>query len=356
MDFGIRELLMFVGALIFIGVLVDGIRRFQHNRRTQVKVKIDRKAQAEEYDEEEEEDRSYQAELPNGGARVVNNQTSSAHSDSGSEPKKIPPRFSEPLDILMEGMTKREAVRVPEDETPELKTESGFLENTEEGSWSEEEPFLEKEYQSNEFDEDDELEDEIVPHSMNQKRPAHNQGDFFASHAEYTAHEEEDEVSSEKKAPVVSEPKPKELPEEVLAINVMAKGDNEFSGAELLEAILAFGLRYGDMNIFHRHEQSNGQGQVIFSMANALNPGTFDLDAMAETQFKGVTFFMRLSQLNKRIFVLELMLDIAKRLANQLDGELKDDTRSVLSSQTVTHYKSRIQEYERRYLGQVLRS
>src|SRR5690606_21647810 len=128
----------------------------------------------------------------------------------------------------------------------------------------------------------------------------------------------------------------------------IAKRGQEISGQDLLVAVQSFGLRFGDMNIFHRHEHSTGQGPVIFSMANAINPGTFDIEKLPEMHVKGVTFFMRLSEVNKRIFVLELMVDIAKRLANQLGAELKDDTHSVLSSQTVTHYKSRIQEYERR--------
>lgn len=348
MDFGIRELLMFVGALIFIGVLVDGIRRFQQNRRSQVKVKIDRKVHAQLADEVDEEDLSvYRAELPNGGARVVNKHSGNMNDESVSEQKKIAPRFSEPLDILMEGMTKREALVGKDDEeneTVEEHEESFSISATDGVSWGEKEPFLEKDYQ------DDEEEDELElakPITANKGRTTHNQRDLFSASSE--------EEHKEKQISTPA-PKAKDLPEEILAISVMAKGDSEFSGATLLEAILAFGLRYGDMEIFHRHEQSNGQGPVIFSMANALNPGTFDLESMPEEHFKGVTFFMRLSQLNKRIFVLELMLDIAKRLANQLDGELKDDSRSVLSSQTVTHYKSRIQEYERRYLGQVLRS
>jgi cell division protein ZipA len=138
-------------------------------------------------------------------------------------------------------------------------------------------------------------------------------------------------------------------------VNVIAKKGQVIDGQALLDAVQSFGLRFGDMDIFHRHENASGHGPVIFSMANAINPGTFNIDDLPDMQVRGVTFFMRLSTINKRIFVLELMVDIAKRLSNQLGAELKDDTHSVLSSQTVAHYKTRIQEYERRYLGQVLR-
>ena len=38
----------------------------------------------------------------------------------------------------------------------------------------------------------------------------------------------------------------------------------------LLQNILESGLRFGEMDIFHRHESMAGNGEVLFSMANAL--------------------------------------------------------------------------------------
>ena len=70
----------------------------------------------------------------------------------------------------------------------------------------------------------------------------------------------------------------KELPpvEEVLVINVVAREGDGFKGPALLQNILESGLRFGEMDIFHRHESMAGNGEVLFSMANALKPGTFD--------------------------------------------------------------------------------
>ena len=40
----------------------------------------------------------------------------------------------------------------------------------------------------------------------------------------------------------------------------------------------------------------------------------------------------------------------ARKLAHELNGELKDDQRSVLTAQTIEHYRQRIVEYERKQL------
>jgi FtsZ-interacting cell division protein ZipA len=40
-----------------------------------------------------------------------------------------------------------------------------------------------------------------------------------------------------------------------------------FDGERLLKAVSGYGLRFGEMGMFHRHEHPNGHGNVLFSMA-----------------------------------------------------------------------------------------
>jgi cell division protein ZipA len=44
----------------------------------------------------------------------------------------------------------------------------------------------------------------------------------------------------------------------------------------------------------------------------------------------------------------DAMLATAKGIAEQLQGELKDENRSVLTGQTVEHYRERIRDFSRR--------
>lgn len=153
-----------------------------------------------------------------------------------------------------------------------------------------------------------------------------------------------------------SEPTPlkEELPpvEEVFVIHVVARDELGFPGSALLQNILESGLRHGEMNIFHRHESMSGNGDVLFSMANALKPGVFDLDEMDSTYVRAVSFFMGLPGPRHPKQALDLMIAAARKLSHELGGDLKDEQRSVLTAQTIEHYRQRIAEYERKRFSQ----
>lgn len=138
--------------------------------------------------------------------------------------------------------------------------------------------------------------------------------------------------------------------EEILIIHVVARNKEGFKGPALLQSILESGLRFGAMDIFHRHESITGNGDKLFSMANALNPGTFDLDDMDLFSTRAVCFFMGLPGPRNTRQAFDLMIAAARKLAKELDGDLKDDNRSVLTAQTIEHYRQRIAEFERQQL------
>ena len=146
----------------------------------------------------------------------------------------------------------------------------------------------------------------------------------------------------------------KELPpaEEVLVISVISRDEGGFKGPALLQNILESGLRFGEMDIFHRHESMAGHGEVLFSMANAVKPGVFDLDDIDHFSTRAVSFFLGLPGPRHPKQAFDVMVAAARKLSHELNGELKDDQRSVLTAQTIEHYRQRIVEFERRALTQ----
>lgn len=140
-------------------------------------------------------------------------------------------------------------------------------------------------------------------------------------------------------------------PEEVLVINVMSVGQERFYGPELLDVITACGMRYGDMQIFHRHESPDGDGPLLFSMVNMVVPGTFDLNTMDEFETPGVSLFMTLPMKVNSMEAFNVMADTAKAIASHLGGELKDEQRSVMTAQTLEHCRQRIRDFERKLLS-----
>jgi cell division protein ZipA len=156
-----------------------------------------------------------------------------------------------------------------------------------------------------------------------------------------------DQIVEKPKAPA----KEQAPSEDVLVISVVAREADGFKGPALLQNILESGLRFGDMDIFHRHESMAGNGEVLFSMANAKKPGTFDLDDMDMFSTPVVSFFLRLPGPRHPKQAFDLMISAARKLGTELNGELKDDTRSVLTAQTIEHYRNRIAEFERKQLS-----
>ncbi|WP_371185809.1 cell division protein ZipA [Thalassotalea maritima] len=136
--------------------------------------------------------------------------------------------------------------------------------------------------------------------------------------------------------------------QEVLALSVVMPDSQVMMGATMLPCFLTLGLKFGEMNIFHRHEDNAGNGRITFSVANMVNPGTFDLDNMEHFTTRGVTLFMTLPNARDPQTVFKQMLTAAKHLANELGGQVLDGQRSVMTRQTEQHYISRIREFDRR--------
>ena len=134
-------------------------------------------------------------------------------------------------------------------------------------------------------------------------------------------------------------------PDEVLVITVVGK-EQPLNGKQLLKLVLACEMRHGDMDLFHRFEDGIDKGAVQFSMANAVNPGTFQLETMADMETRGVSFFMSMSEPEDPKNAFECMLATAETVAAHLDGDLLDENHSVMGSQTKMHYRERIREHE----------
>lgn len=139
-------------------------------------------------------------------------------------------------------------------------------------------------------------------------------------------------------------------PSEVLILYVLLPENQEIQGQELLSALTVLGFKYGEMDIFHRHQDSAGNGEVLFSLANMFNPGTFDIDNMDQLNTRGLSLFMTLPGPGEPLQNFNVMHNAAKKLAEEFAGQVLDGQRSVLTVQTVRHYVERIREFQRQRL------
>ena len=174
-----------------------------------------------------------------------------------------------------------------------------------------------------------------------------------------TGEEIADELDQKRTATLAIEPEEQEAhPEEfehseVLVLNVAARDGRVFSGDDLLRVLITSGLKFGDMNIFHKRLSKEHQGTVVFSVANMLNPGTFDLNNMDDFTTLGISFFLALPTPINNLDAFEQMLDVAQEIRATLGGDLKDDHRNAMTGQTIEHYRQRIRDFELRRLKAV---
>jgi cell division protein ZipA len=145
-------------------------------------------------------------------------------------------------------------------------------------------------------------------------------------------------------------------PSEVLVVNVMSRAGYSFAGDDLLQILITAGLKFGEMNIFHHHLDFSTKGPVLYSVANVLNPGTFDLNNMSDFSTLGVSFFLALPTSINNLEAFETMLSVAQKIKGGLDGELRDDQRNLMTAQTIEHYRQRVRDFELRQLKAGIRS
>lgn len=125
---------------------------------------------------------------------------------------------------------------------------------------------------------------------------------------------------------------------DLLVITVAAKPGTAFAGYDLLQAITATGMRFGEMNIFHFYKDNI----KLFSLASATKPGEFDLDRMGAFSCAGLTLFMNCREVPDAKQAFELMLAAAEQLADDLDGELRAGQRAPLTKEILQQYQNKV--------------
>jgi cell division protein ZipA len=126
--------------------------------------------------------------------------------------------------------------------------------------------------------------------------------------------------------------------QEVIILSLMAVEGNTFNGMQLLDAMELCGLSHGEMGIFHYQDLDSGK--PLFSIANVLEPGSFDRDHMGELETPGLALFMRLPAPIDGEKALLTFVQQARRLKEQLSGVLTDGRRRELTRETLDELKN----------------
>lgn len=146
--------------------------------------------------------------------------------------------------------------------------------------------------------------------------------------------------------------RPAQLPvERIVTLFVVAREGAPFNGADLIVAAEKAGLEFGDMGIYHRLVDGKREQGPIFSVANMLKPGNFDLSRLDALRTPGLSFFMTLPAPIPALDAWDAMLPTAQRLAELLDGQVLDEERNALGRQRIAHIRDELRGWDRDHEG-----
>lgn len=143
--------------------------------------------------------------------------------------------------------------------------------------------------------------------------------------------------------------------ERVVTLHVTAREGQTIHGPDLLVAAEKAGLVFGDRAIFHRLETGSSSGAPIFSMANMVRPGSFDVRHIDQLHTPGVSLFMTLPGPLPALDAWEAMLPTAQRLAELLGASVQDEERNTLGRQRVAYIRDELRAWDRKQERQRIR-
>ncbi|EDP45931.1 cell division protein ZipA C-terminal FtsZ-binding domain-containing protein [Rickettsiella grylli] len=128
-----------------------------------------------------------------------------------------------------------------------------------------------------------------------------------------------------------------------IILQLMAPKQRPYRGYELIQTLTSVGFHYGKMNIFHFYADPFTQKEVLFSLASAIEPGTFDLDHIGEIVCPGLCLFMSLHHVKSALTALDRMWETAQTLIHDLGGTICD--RQFQPIEDLTRFHSQLHTY-----------
>jgi len=135
--------------------------------------------------------------------------------------------------------------------------------------------------------------------------------------------------------------------EKIVTLYIAARAGEKLKGPDIVVAAEKAGLVYGHMNVFHRLVEGHPERGPIFSVANIMKPGSFDMASIQALETPAIAFFLTLPAPIPALDAWEAMLPTAERMADLLDGVLLDESRNALGRQRVQHLRDELRAYDR---------
>ena len=144
--------------------------------------------------------------------------------------------------------------------------------------------------------------------------------------------------------------------DKIVTLYIAAKAGEVLRGTDIVVAAEKAGLTYGHMNVFHRLVEGHSERGPIFSVANIMKPGSFDMADIQSLETPAIAFFLTLPAPVSALDAWETMQPTAQRMAELLDGVVLDEQRNALGRQRIAHLREELRTYDRQHEAPITRS
>ncbi|MDH2997617.1 cell division protein ZipA [Pasteurellaceae bacterium LFhippo2] len=134
-----------------------------------------------------------------------------------------------------------------------------------------------------------------------------------------------------------------QAPSNIVTLYVVAPEGQQFHGSAVAHNLEDLGFHFGEHNIFHRHVD-NSTSPVLFSVANLMQPGSFDIANMDNFATVGLVFFMYLPSTGNDVANVRFMIRTAESLAQAMGGFVLDDQYQIFTEETRQAYSLRVKQ------------
>ncbi|MHA6609794.1 cell division protein ZipA [Photobacterium damselae] len=147
--------------------------------------------------------------------------------------------------------------------------------------------------------------------------------------------------------PVIAEPEPEPAPLEpsYISLCVHARNGGVLMGRQLFTALENHGLIFGENSVYHCHLDRAGTQPVIFSVTNLVAPGNFPDINDAHFETPGIGFFLMLPCPGRADDNFNTMLQTAQRIADDLNADVLDHERNMITPYRITAYRDKAKLY-----------
>lgn len=149
-------------------------------------------------------------------------------------------------------------------------------------------------------------------------------------------------------APVVDEDDEVVVPaQDVLVLTLMAPEGEPYQGKAILAMAKQLTLHHSSQGIFHYFPSLEGVGdEPWFGIANAVEPGVFDLDAIDQLTTPGLALFLQLPGPERGERMLRHMLETGHQMSEQIGGRLCDHQRRPLTREQAEAMMQRAAQFQ----------